>query len=102
MCDRRVNREWQRNLALTAAVTRAFVFADAGAAVEVDHAASLFEDMLARAMSGGEPTEEHHNTAGISCDVWLANLTLAHAAGASHGVLWASPGDRNVLKLVVA
>lgn len=43
--------------------------------MEVDHAASLFEGMLARAMSGGEPTEEQHNIAGIICDVWLANLT---------------------------
>lgn len=71
----RVNEEWQRNPGLTEAMTRAFVFADASAAAEVDHAANVFEGMLARAMSGGEPTEEQHAIATVVCDVWLSNLT---------------------------
>ncbi len=72
----RINDEWQRNLALTEAMTRAFVFADTSAAEEVAHAANVFEGMLARALSGGEPREEQHDIARVICDVWLANLTV--------------------------
>ena len=48
----RVNEEWQRNPGLTEAMTRAFVFADASAAAEVDHAANVFEGMRAVLMHG--------------------------------------------------
>ncbi|EUA30387.1 TetR family transcriptional regulator [Mycobacterium xenopi] len=72
----RVNEEWQHNLALTDAMTRAFVFAGASAAEEVAYAANVFEGMLARALSGGEPSEEQHEIARVICDVWIANLTV--------------------------
>ena len=31
--------------------------------------------MLARTISGAEPTEEQCNIARVICDVWLSNLT---------------------------
>jgi AcrR family transcriptional regulator len=70
-----VNGEWRRQPALTEAVTRAFVFADATAAAEVEHAANVIEGVLARTISGGAPGEEHHDLARVICDVWLSNLT---------------------------
>ena len=54
----RLNRAMQRNPLLTEAMTRAFVFADASAAGEVDHVGKLMDSMFARAMSEGEPTED--------------------------------------------
>jgi AcrR family transcriptional regulator len=54
----RLNRAMQRNPLLTEAMTRAFVFADASAAGEVDHVGKLMDSMFARAIS----------------DVWLSNL----------------------------
>jgi len=71
----RVNEEWLRNPGLTEAMTRAFVFADASAAAELDHAATSSKACWPRAMSSGEPTEEQHAIARVNCDVWLSNLT---------------------------
>src|SRR6478735_9974291 len=44
----RLNRSMQRNPLLTEAMTRAFVFADASAAGEVDHVGKLMDSMFAR------------------------------------------------------
>src|SRR5258707_9566516 len=70
----RLNRAMQRNPLLTEAMTRAFVFADASAAGEVDHVGKLMDSMFARAMSDGEPTEDQYHIARVISDVWLSNL----------------------------
>jgi len=70
----RLNRAMQRNPLLTEAMTRAFVFADASAAGEVDHVGKLMDTMFARAMSDGEPTEDQYHIARVISDVWLSNL----------------------------
>lgn len=70
----RLNRAMQRNPLLTEAMARAFVFADASAAGEVDHVGKLIELMFVRAMSDGEPTEDQYHIARLISDVWLSNL----------------------------
>jgi AcrR family transcriptional regulator len=70
----RLNRAMQRNPLLTEAMTRAFVFADASAAGEVDYVGKLMDTMFARAMSDGEPTEDQYHIARVISDVWLSNL----------------------------
>ncbi len=70
----RLNRAMQRNPLLTEAMTRAFVFADASAAGEVDHVGRLMDTMFAKAMSDGEPTEDQYHIARVISDVWLSNL----------------------------
>ena len=81
----RLNRAMQRNPLLTEAMTRAFVFADASAAGEVDHVGKLMDSMFARAMSEGEPTEDQFHIARVISDVWLSNLLawLTRRASAS-------------------
>jgi len=70
----KLNRAMQRNPLLTEAMTRAFVFADASAAGEVDHVGKLMDSMFARAMSEGQPTEDQYHIARVISDVWLSNL----------------------------
>jgi hypothetical protein len=70
----KLNRAMQRNPLLTEAMTRAYVFADASAAGEVDHVEKIIDSMFARAMSDGEPTEDQYHIARVISDVWLSNL----------------------------
>lgn len=70
----RLNRAMQRNPLLTEAMTRAYVFADASAAGEVDYVQKLIDSMFAQAMSDGEPTEEQFHISRVISDVWLSNL----------------------------
>jgi AcrR family transcriptional regulator len=70
----RVTRMLQRYPELTEAMTRAFMFADASAANEVDTVGRLMEQMFAKAMNEGEPTAENLAIARVIGDVWLANL----------------------------
>jgi AcrR family transcriptional regulator len=70
----KLNRAMQRNPLLTEAMTRAYVFADASAAGEVDHVEKLIDSMFARAMSDGEPTEDQYHISRVISDVWLSNL----------------------------
>lgn len=70
----KLNRAMQRNPLLTEAITRAYVFADASAAGEVDQVQKLIDSMFARAMSDGEPTEEQYHISRVISDVWLSNL----------------------------
>lgn len=70
----KLNRAMQRNPLLTEAITRAYVFADASAAGEVDQVQKLIDSMFARAMSEGEPTEEQYHISRVISDVWLSNL----------------------------
>lgn len=70
----RLTRAMQRNPLLTEAMTRAYVFADASAAGEVDHVEKIIDAMFARAMSDGEPTPDQFHIARVISDVWLSNL----------------------------
>ncbi|HWF68548.1 MAG TPA: TetR family transcriptional regulator [Mycobacterium sp.] len=70
----RLNRGMQRNPLLAEAMARAFVFADASAAAEVDRVSKLIDSMFARAISNGEPTDDHYHMARVISDVWLSNL----------------------------
>lgn len=70
----KLNRAMQRNPLLTEAMARAYVFADASAASEVDQVSKLIDTMFARAMADGEPTEDQYHIARVISDVWLSNL----------------------------
>ena len=70
----RVTRSMQREPLLIEAMTRAFMFADPSAAIEVNAVAKLMEGMLTRAMHDGEPTQDERAIARIIGDVWLSNL----------------------------
>ena len=70
----RMTQAMQRDPQLTEAMTRAFMFADASAATEVDTVDALMGRMIARALTEGEPSEEQLAIARIISDVWLSNL----------------------------
>lgn len=69
----RVTRKLQRYPQLTEAMTRAFMFADASVAAEVDTVGRLMEQMFGRAMHS-EPSAEDLAIARVIGDVWLSNL----------------------------
>jgi AcrR family transcriptional regulator len=69
-----ITKALQRDPQLTEAMTRAFMFADASAAAEVDTVGRLMDHMFARAMSNDEPTDEQLAIARVISDVWLSNL----------------------------
>ncbi|MER2085454.1 cholesterol catabolism transcriptional regulator KstR [Rhodococcus sp. (in: high G+C Gram-positive bacteria)] len=69
-----ITRAMQRDPLLTEAMTRAFMFADASAAAEVDQVGQLMDRHFARAMTEEEPTEEQLAIARVISDVWLSNL----------------------------
>lgn len=71
---RRTTSGMQRDPNMTEAMTRAFMFADASAAAEVDAVGRLMDSMFARALFDGEPTDEQLAVARVISDVWLANL----------------------------
>jgi TetR/AcrR family transcriptional regulator, cholesterol catabolism regulator len=81
----RVTRAMQRDPHLTEAMTRAFMFADATAATEVDTVGKLMDRMFTRAMHPGEPTPEDLAIARVITDVWLSNLVawVTHRASAT-------------------
>jgi TetR/AcrR family transcriptional regulator, cholesterol catabolism regulator len=72
----RITKGLQRDPQLTEAMTRAFMFADASAAAEVDTVGRLMDQMFARAMKeeDDDPTDEQLAIARVISDVWLANL----------------------------
>ena len=70
----RTTRSLQRDPNLTEAMTRAFMFADASAAAEVDRVGKVMDRVFARAMNDGEPTERQLAIARVISDVWLSNL----------------------------
>ncbi|MDT4936458.1 MAG: TetR/AcrR family transcriptional regulator, cholesterol catabolism regulator [Pseudonocardiales bacterium] len=70
----RITKGMQRDPQLTEAMTRAFMFADASAAAEVDTVGRLMDKMIARAMTDAEPTDEQLAIARVISDVWLSNL----------------------------
>lgn len=72
----RVTRMLQRYPELTEAMTRAFMFADASAAAEVDQVGRLMEQMFARAIEpdGTEISPQSAAVARVIGDVWLSQL----------------------------
>jgi AcrR family transcriptional regulator len=70
----RMTRPMQGDPMLAEAMTRAFMFADPGAAAEVNTVARLMERMLTKAMHEGEPTADEMAIARIIGDVWLSSL----------------------------
>jgi TetR/AcrR family transcriptional regulator, cholesterol catabolism regulator len=70
----RITKAMQRDPQLTEAMTRAFMFADASAAAEVDTVGRLMDRMIARALTDDEPTDEQLAISRVISDVWLANL----------------------------
>ncbi|HET9138572.1 cholesterol catabolism transcriptional regulator KstR [Actinophytocola sp.] len=70
----RLTRAMQRDPHLTEAMTRAFMFADASAATEVDNVGRLMDRMFTRAMHEGEATDTDRAIARVITDVWLSNL----------------------------
>jgi TetR/AcrR family transcriptional regulator, cholesterol catabolism regulator len=72
----RITKGLQRDPQLTEAMTRAFMFADASAAAEVDQVGRLMDQMFARAMLSTEdtPSEEQLAISRVISDVWLSNL----------------------------
>lgn len=71
---RRSTGAMQRDPLLIEAMTRAFLFADASAAVEVDAVGQLTDRMFATAVNGGEPTPDQLALARVVSDVWLSSL----------------------------
>jgi len=69
-----ITKAMQRDPLLTEAMTRAFMFADASAAAEVDQVGKLMDTLFARAITDGDPTEEQLAVARVISDVWLSNL----------------------------
>ncbi|MBC7304158.1 MAG: cholesterol catabolism transcriptional regulator KstR [Nocardia sp.] len=69
-----ITRMMQRDPLLTEAMTRAFMFADASAAAEVDRVGKVMDRVFARAMSDGEPDDRQLAIARVISDVWLSNL----------------------------
>jgi AcrR family transcriptional regulator len=72
----RITKGLQRDPQLTEAMTRAFMFADASAAAEVDLVGRLMDAMLARAITNSEreATEDELALARVIEDVWMSNL----------------------------
>jgi AcrR family transcriptional regulator len=77
-----LTRSMQREPRLTEATTRALMFADGSAAVDVDAVRALIDEQFARAMSVGDPNSDQLAVGGVIGDVWLA----AMAAWVSHRV----------------
>ncbi|HZY77642.1 MAG TPA: cholesterol catabolism transcriptional regulator KstR [Jatrophihabitantaceae bacterium] len=70
----RMTQAMQRDPQLTEAMTRAFMFADATAAAEVDTVGRLMDRMIARALTDETPTDEQLAISRVISDVWLSNL----------------------------
>ena len=96
-----LHAEWQQDPRLTEAVTRAFVLADHTAATATDQAIDVIEGLLARTLSGGEPTVRDQRLAGLIADVWLANLA-AFSSGRISGEVARDRIDRAIDRFVDA
>ncbi|MGN0101691.1 MAG: cholesterol catabolism transcriptional regulator KstR [Dietzia sp.] len=69
-----ITRAMQRDPNLTEAMTRAFMFADASVANEVEEVGFLMDRIIARALAQGEPDEVQLSIARVISDVWMSNL----------------------------
>ncbi|MBB1020471.1 cholesterol catabolism transcriptional regulator KstR [Dietzia sp. E1] len=69
-----ITKSMQRDPNLTEAMTRAFMFADATVANEVEEVGFLMDRIIARALAQGEPDELQLSIARVISDVWMSNL----------------------------
>lgn len=69
-----ITKAMQREPNLTEAMTRAFMFADASVANEVEEVGFYMDRIIARAMAEGEPDEVQLSIARVVSDVWMSNL----------------------------
>ena len=69
-----ITKAMQRDPNLTEAMTRAFMFADATVANEVEEVGFYMDRIIARAMAQGEPDEIQLSIARVVSDVWMSNL----------------------------
>lgn len=69
-----ITKAMQRDPNLTEAMTRAFMFADASVANEVEEVGFLMDRIIARAMAEGTPDEVQLSIARVISDVWMSNL----------------------------
>jgi AcrR family transcriptional regulator len=69
-----ITKAMQREPNLTEAMTRAFMFADATVATEVEEVGYYMDRIIARAMAKGEPDEVQLSIARVISDVWMSNL----------------------------
>ncbi|GAA1703564.1 MAG: cholesterol catabolism transcriptional regulator KstR [Dietzia sp.] len=69
-----ITKSMQRDPNLTEAMTRAFMFADASVANEVEEVGFYMDRIIARAMAQGEPDEVQLSIARVVSDVWMSNL----------------------------
>ena len=69
-----ITKSMQREPNLTEAMTRAFMFADASVANEVEEVGFHMDRILARAMAQGTPDEVQLSIARVVSDVWMSNL----------------------------
>ena len=69
-----LHEQWQRDLPLTEALTRALVVADSAAAAEVERTMTVLNRLLAAALGGPSPSLRDQQLACLLGDVWLANL----------------------------
>lgn len=69
-----ITSSMQREPRLTEAMTRAFMFADASVAAEVEEVGFHMDRMIARALAQGEPDEVQLSIARVVSDVWMSNL----------------------------
>jgi AcrR family transcriptional regulator len=70
----RITKTMQRDPQLTEAMTRAFMFADASAAAEVDTVGRLMDRMIARAFTDDQPSTDQLAISRVINDVWMVNL----------------------------
>ena len=69
-----ITKSMQRDPSLTEAMTRAFMFADASVANEVEEVGFYMDRIIARAMADGSPDEVQLSIARVVSDVWMSNL----------------------------
>lgn len=69
-----ITKAMQRDPNLTEAMTRAFMFADASVANEVEEVGFLMDRIIARAIAEGTPDEVQLSIARVISDVWMSNL----------------------------
>ena len=69
-----ITKAMQRDPNLTEAMTRAFMFADASVANEVEEVGFLMDRIIARAIAEGPPDEVQLSIARVISDVWMSNL----------------------------
>lgn len=69
-----ITKAMQSQPNLTEAMTRAFMFADASVANEVEEVGFLMDRIIARAIAEGPPDEVQLSIARVVSDVWMSNL----------------------------